>query len=57
MLVSSQDGGVDLDEPVDVAGLIGLSLDLLKGLGEETAQRVAAEAGVHRLDRQPLLKP
>ncbi|MFJ8948423.1 hypothetical protein ACIRG4_35320 [Streptomyces sp. NPDC102395] len=57
MLVSSQDGGVDLDEPVDVAGLIGLSLDLLEGLGEEAAQRVAAEAGVHRLDRQPLLKP
>lgn len=49
MLMSSHDGGIDLDEPVDVAGRIGLGLYLLEGLGEDTAQRVATEAGVDRL--------
>ncbi len=44
MLVSSHDGGVDLDEPVDLAGRVGLGLNLLEGLGEDVAQRVAAEA-------------
>lgn len=47
--MSSHDGGIDLDEPVDVADRISLGLELLEDLGEDTAQRVATEAGVDRL--------
>ena len=32
VLVSADDGRVDLDQPVDVAGRVGVDLDLLQGL-------------------------
>lgn len=51
VLVRSHDGGIDLDEPVDVASRIGLGLDLLEGLGEDTAQRIAADVGADGLPR------
>jgi len=38
-------GGVDLHQPVDVAGRVSPSLDLLQGPGEHAVQGVAAEAG------------
>jgi hypothetical protein len=49
--MSADDGGVDLDQPFDVAGRVGVGLDLLQGLGEHPVEGVAAEAGVHGLPR------
>ncbi|MFF7206162.1 hypothetical protein [Streptomyces sp. NPDC008141] len=46
VLVGADDGGVDLDEPVDVADRVSVGLDLLKGSGEQAVQGVSAEAGV-----------
>ncbi|MEU6481021.1 hypothetical protein ABZ858_29910 [Streptomyces sp. NPDC047017] len=43
--VGADDGGVDLDEPVDVADRVRTGLDLLRSLGEHARQGVAAEAG------------
>lgn len=51
MLVGADDGGVDLDQPVDVAGRVGVGLDLLQGPCEDSVEGVAAEAGVHGLPR------
>lgn len=45
MLVGADDGGVDLDEPVDVAGSVRRGLDLLESMGEDAVQGIAAEAG------------
>jgi hypothetical protein len=45
VLVGTDDGGVDLDEPVDVVGRIRMSLDLLEGKGEHTVQGVTTEVG------------
>lgn len=51
VLVGADDGGVDLDEPVDVASRVGVGLDLLECPGEHAVQGVTAEAGVDRLPR------
>ncbi|WSA72306.1 hypothetical protein OG930_37600 [Streptomyces sp. NBC_01799] len=42
------DSKVDLDQPMDVTGRIGLGPDLLEGMGEDALQGVSAEAGVDR---------
>lgn len=47
MLVGADDGGIDLYQPVDAAGRVGVGLDLLQGSGEHSVEGVAAEAGVH----------
>lgn len=49
VLVGADGGGVDLDQPVDVTGFVGLGLDLLKGSGAHAVRGVAVEAGVYRL--------
>ncbi|MFD5715828.1 hypothetical protein ACFWHW_36575 [Streptomyces pharetrae] len=46
VLVGSDDGGVDLDQPV--TGGVGSGLDLLQGPGEHALDRVATEAGIDR---------
>jgi hypothetical protein len=51
VLVGADNGGVDLDQPVDVAGCVRTGLDLLESLGEHAGQGVAAEAGVDGLPR------
>lgn len=49
VLVSPDDGGVDLDQPVDVTDGVRSGQYLLHGPGEHAADCVAAEAGVDRL--------
>ena len=49
MLVGADDGGVDLDEPVDVAVRVCTGLDPLQGPGEHTVQGITSEAGVDGL--------
>ncbi|MER5688190.1 hypothetical protein [Streptomyces sp. NPDC002205] len=51
VLVCADDSGVDLDQPIDVTGRIGLDLDLLEGVGEDALQGGSAEAGVDRFPR------
>lgn len=46
VLVGADNGGVDLDEPVDVAGRVHGGLDLLRGSCERTVQRVVAEGAL-----------
>lgn len=43
LLVGPDDGGVDLDQPVNVPCRVGLVLDLLESVGENAVQRVAPE--------------
>lgn len=43
------DGGVDLHQPVDVAGRVRAGLDLPQGSGEHAVDRVATKPRVDRL--------
>ncbi|WP_435811638.1 hypothetical protein, partial [Streptomyces decoyicus] len=47
--MSADDGGVDLDEPVDVAGRVRLGLYVLESPGEHAVQGITAKARVDRL--------
>lgn len=51
VLVGAHDGGVDLDQPVDVPDGVRPGLYLLQGPDEHAVDHVAAEAGVDRLPR------
>ncbi|WSA74807.1 hypothetical protein OG930_03790 [Streptomyces sp. NBC_01799] len=51
MLVCADRSGVDLDQPIDVTGRIGLGLDWLESVGEDALQGVSAEAGADRFPR------
>lgn len=51
VLVGADDGGVDLDQPVDVVGRVSLGLDLLQSPGEDAGEGVPAQAGVDRFPR------
>ncbi|GGZ41505.1 hypothetical protein GCM10010365_72780 [Streptomyces poonensis] len=42
VLVSADDGGVDMDQPLDVAGRVRPGLHLLQGPGEDSVEGVAA---------------